>query len=287
MGFSRNEQSKLQIPKCPPASTRKPGRGPRRPRGDSPFVQLHHRPLCRQGGHLDPVGTRASSFCLLMAPELLTSALHPQALPEAPSPSGRWARWARWAQAGPRPVTTTTRTPSGRAPCPKESSQKTPERKSGGWPRQGQGCGGEGLGGPEHLPQGQALRGDRDLRENRQGPGRDENGHIRPSVPEPLPLHRLPLTPPHPAPATPSVLTPGGRRLIAATPPPAGQAQRPTFWAHGRQAPRPHFCSQSSRPRQSPDLQASRMFHAQNPLRRQSQGRPWEGASPQTAVRAA
>lgn len=120
------------------------------------------------------------------------------------------------------------------------------------------------MGGPEHLPRGQALRGDRDLRENQQGPERDKNRHVW-ALSHQAASAASPRPPPPPAPATPSVLTPGEHHLIPATPHPGKTGSALRFPARGRQAPCPHVCSHSSRLRWSPDLQASRMCRKEPP----------------------
>lgn len=171
---------------------------------DSLFARVHRHLLCHQGDRLDPVETQASSFCLPDAPEfghrLPVSPVPTRKSNSIPEGLGGGQGLARFGIRSQMPLGDGYIPPT----VIKETSRKRERRASEA---------GLGLRGPrgsalEHLPRGQALRGDRDLQENRQGPetGRKAVGGSAARPGAPRHAGRPPSTPAPPSPRAPRQL---------------------------------------------------------------------------------
>lgn len=115
--------------------------------------------------------------------------MHPQSQPGSPTGPGPQWWWDTvrltvgnaFSPSDPR-----AGMPSGKALWPQGNSYKRNDQEAQNrcWQRLGGDCGGpKGLCRLQHLPQGRALQGDRDLRENRPGPGTEKEAHAGPQQP--------------------------------------------------------------------------------------------------------
>lgn len=155
----------------------------------SPSARPRRRPLCRQGDHPDPVGTKASSFSLRTAPSPV-----PQIQAHRVGGTQRAQSWGLRLHLTLMQAPWEGTMPHGSLP------NNPPERTMGCRGRSA--SGGRTAQGLKHLPRGRALRGDRDLRGNRRGPETEKEAR---AGPQPWPSTPCPPAPregrPAPAPA--------------------------------------------------------------------------------------